>query len=1208
MTVRSVSEISELRTELRELLAEAEFRSEIDECARQGLPWAPRTYRELGRRRLLAPDWPREYGGRGGTVVHAAVVAEELALAGVPDTARVNTIENAGTTLLMAGDERQKSRYLPRMAAGEVFCSVLYSEPAAGSDLSSLRTVAESTDDGWLLNGTKIWNVRTDLADYGICAARTGLATADGAGRYTSISLFLLPLDLPGVTVRTIDSLNPESFTEVAFEQVVLPHEAVVGDVGGGWPLITSALGAERTGICFYGRGRRWLDELVARLRDQAAHDPSVWDRVAATHNDLETARALSDRTIDLLAANRCSDADLAAAKWLASDVAQRVALLRWELGENGPEITAAVHEAPGLTLAAGTSEIMLGTVAAAMLDTGTDDPANTVDWRAVLRDRFAEACADAARSTTPVRTLRDRGTEQGWWLPNRSVGEGGMGAGETETVALAEQIGRAGLLPDVLADGPILGGSLGHTGYLLGAARRAVELAAHRAGERVQFGRRIADFQGLIQPLAAHRVRLDAAAARLAELCQDVEGGAQAGSEATDLYADTARRAIRACLQAVQVHGAFGLTEAAAVADCYRNVVAAGRRLGPLGSPATTPSGPRRSRASRPSPRELADRRTRPEWNHTDAEYPAGRCVHELFQEAVRAHPDAVALGDGDTTWTYAELNSRANQLAGLLREHDAGPGELVGICLERSADMIVAVLGVLKSGAAYLPLDPEYPADRLSYMLEDSGTRIVCTRDWMREWLPERPVLLAMEDLDLHDDNEADPSGYATADDLAYVIYTSGSTGLPKGVEVEHRGVVNRMTWDRRTFHFGPGDVVLQQTSLSFDISVWEIFAPLLTGGKLLLAKPGGQRDPAYLMRLITEQKVTAVGLVPSLLDVLLDEEPGLGGCPALRYVFSGGEELTAAVCARFFDRSDARLYNFYGPSEATVDVTSWHCTRADIGSGVPIGRPLDNVRVHLLDADGLPVPAGLPGELYVAGAGIARGYHDRPGLTAERFVPDVLSGEGRMYRTGDLARYRPDGALEFLGRVDEQVKIRGFRVEPGEVEEALRGHPDVRQAAVCAVRQPGMPTRLEAFVVGSDAALNGEKLRAWLGERLPAHLVPAGVHSRPALPLTPSGKVDRSALVAERRSVADTDDSGLSPLERSLKDLLVRVLGVPDLDPDADFFQLGGSSLQAARLVNRVRREWGVDLALGAFLQRPTVRGLATALAEGEEPTNP
>ncbi|AXB43267.1 amino acid adenylation domain-containing protein [Amycolatopsis albispora] len=1185
-----------LRQRVRDVLAAPGNQAEIESCV--GLPWAPGTYRALGRARLLAPDWPREYGGGGGSVADAAVVAEELALAGVPDTARVNTIENAGTTLLTAGDDRQKARYLPAMAAGEVFFSVLYSEPGAGSDLSSLRTTAVRDGDGWVLDGTKIWNVRSELAAYGICAARTGPPEPAGAERFTSITLFVVPLDTPGVRVERVGSLNPEAFTQVTFDRVTLGADAVVGEVGGGWPLIGGALGAERTGINFYGRARRWLDRLVARLRRDGADVD--WRQLAALHHDLEAARALCDRAVALLAAGRCTDADLAAAKWRASELAQRVALLGWEHGVADPALTTALAEAPGLTLAGGTSEILLGTVATALLDPATTDGerGTGADWRTELRGHFTRAVAEAAHSERPAEVLRVRGEKERWLPPTRPAHQGGLGAGETETVALAEEIGRAGLPPDTLTADPALRNPLSHTGYLLGLGYRATGLAAARAGRRVQFGERIANYQGLTLPLAADVVRLDAAVARLAELCRGTEGGEEVTADAAMLLAAVARDGVRACLRAIQVHGAFGLTDESGVADCYRHTVA---MSGVTARRAAVPAGPRRPCPTGPSPRELAARRTRPEWNDTAASFPGNRCVHELFEETVCAHPDAPALVSGDRTMTYRELNHRANRLATVLRRHGAGPGELVGVCLERSPEMIVAVFGVLKSGAAYLPLDPDYPPDRLAYMIEDSGTRLVCTQDWMREWLPDRgPLLLAMDDLDAGEP-EPDPPRRATARDLAYVIYTSGSTGRPKGVEVEHAGVVNRMCWDQRVFGLGPGDTVLQQTSLSFDISVWEIFAPLLTGGRLLLAKPGGQRDPAYLMRLIADERVTALGLTPSLLDVLLDLEPGLGDCPDLRYVFSGGEELTSPLCARFFEHTKAELDNFYGPSEATVDVTWWRVTPEDVERGIPIGRPLSNVRVHVLDEDGLPVPAGLAGELHVAGAGVARGYRGRPVLTAERFVPDPFGSPGeRLYRTGDLVRHRPDGALEFLGRLDEQVKIRGFRVEPGEVEEALRSHRQVRQAAVCAVDRPGTPARLEAFVVGEDGSEpDGDRLRAWLGDRLPSHLVPAGVHPIPALPRAPSGKVDRAALLAGHLAPAPTGHGDLPPEHRPLGELVAGVLGVPEVGPDDDFFRLGGSSLQAARLVHRVGRELGVDLPLGAFLRRPTVRGLAVAL---------
>jgi amino acid adenylation domain-containing protein len=441
-----------------------------------------------------------------------------------------------------------------------------------------------------------------------------------------------------------------------------------------------------------------------------------------------------------------------------------------------------------------------------------------------------------------------------------------------------------------------------------------------------------------------------------------------------------------------------------------------------------------------------------------------------------------------------------------------------------------------------------------------------------------------------------------HARPDNLAYVMYTSGSTGAPKGVEVEHRSVVNRLPWDHRRFGLGPGDAILMHTSLSFDISVWEIFGALTTGARLVLLGAGEENDPAQITRVLRDEQITVLAVVPSLLDLLLDEEPGLSAATALRYLFSGGEALHPALCRRVFAATTAQLHNFYGPTEATIDVTSGHCTSDDLGLGVPIGRPLDNVRTYVLQ-DGEPVPIGLPGELHVAGAGLARGYRGRPDLTAQRFVPDTISGRGgRLYRTGDLVRYRCDGALEFLGRLDDQVKIRGFRIEPGEVEHALEECPEVRHAVVCVAHRDGRPERLEAFVVLRDSVDAGH-LRDKLADRLPAHLIPAGIHPVKEFPLAPTGKADHAALLNRLPSpnasgTRHCPQEELTSVEHQVADFMATVLGVTAIGLDDDFFDHGGDSLQAARMVSRMRRDLNHDIDLNAFLQRPTVRGLVRA----------
>ncbi|MBW8873668.1 MAG: amino acid adenylation domain-containing protein [Acidobacteria bacterium] len=476
--------------------------------------------------------------------------------------------------------------------------------------------------------------------------------------------------------------------------------------------------------------------------------------------------------------------------------------------------------------------------------------------------------------------------------------------------------------------------------------------------------------------------------------------------------------------------------------------------------------------------------RRLLAEYNDTPAALELDRCLHELFEAQVTRTPDRIAVACDGREVTYAELNARANRLARHLRTQGVETDGLVGICLERSPEMVVALLAVLKAGGAYVPLDPEYPLERLAHMLSDAAPRVLLTQAGVAGDLRRHaPVVI-----DLARDDCAGPEEtagespenlgpYSAPDNLAYVIYTSGSTGLPKGVMVRHRSIANRLLWMLRKFPLGVDDRVLQKTPFSFDASIWEFFTPLFSGARLVLASPGGHQDSAYLVRATAAEKITTLQLVPSLLRVFL-AEPGVTACRSLRRVFCGGEALPADLVARFYEILDAELHNLYGPTEVAIDATSWSCLRHDPQVPVPIGRPIDNVQVFLLDARGGLAPEGVPGELYVGGTGLARGYLARPHLTAERFVPHFAPVEtgGRLYRTGDLARHRGDGAIEFLGRIDHQVKLRGFRIELGEVEAGLRRHPGVQESVVM-VRGDGQGgQRLVAYVVPRHPAAAG------------------------------------------------------------------------------------------------------------------------------------
>ncbi|MBN1203856.1 MAG: amino acid adenylation domain-containing protein [Myxococcaceae bacterium] len=493
-------------------------------------------------------------------------------------------------------------------------------------------------------------------------------------------------------------------------------------------------------------------------------------------------------------------------------------------------------------------------------------------------------------------------------------------------------------------------------------------------------------------------------------------------------------------------------------------------------------------------------------EENATRRGYSLERCLHEWIEDQVRRTPDAPAVLFEGTLLSYQELDRRATQVAHHLRRLGAGPESLVALCIERSLEMMVGVLGILKAGAAYVPIDPSYPEARLAFMLEDCGAPVLLTLERLRGGLPSYPGRVLCLDTDapaISQEPETGLSRAATPDNLAYVIYTSGSTGRPKGAMNSHRGICNRLLWMQETYALGPEDRVLQKTPISFDVSVWELFWPLMTGACLVVARPEGHRDSRYLVDLIVEQGVTTVHFVPSMLQVFL-EESGLERCVSLKRVICSGEQLPTALQDRFFARLDTQLHNLYGPTEAAVDVTAWACQRQYRRAAVPIGRPIANLAIYLLDERLEPVPVGVPGALYIGGVGVGRGYHRRPELTGERFMPDPFSSTpgARMYWTGDVACRLPDGNIEFIGRVDHQEKLRGFRIELGEIEAALRTHPAVQDVVVATRELTPGDKRLVAYVVPDSS--RAFRVRQW------ARLQGAGLLARRDSHELPNGMV--------------------------------------------------------------------------------------------------
>ncbi len=588
-------------------------------------------------------------------------------------------------------------------------------------------------------------------------------------------------------------------------------------------------------------------------------------------------------------------------------------------------------------------------------------------------------------------------------------------------------------------------------------------------------------------------------------------------------------------------------------------------------------------------------------EWNETAVAYPQDQTLAALFEAQVLRSPGAVALIQADRSVSYAQLNARANQLAHYLRERSVGPDVPVAICMERSADCLVAILAILKAGAAYLPLDPHYPQDRISFMLTDANVPLVLVHGATRErFAGHDPRVLCVDADQIVISRCPASNGPAPArpEDLAYIIYTSGSTGVPKGVQILQRGICNHLHWISSLLQLSATDRVLHFTSISFDASVWEMLAPLQIGASLYLAKPGDERDMACLARVIDEQQLTGLQVVPSMLRALLAEAQ-LERCRSLRYLVCGGEALDFELVGRVRDQLPwVRLGNYYGPTEASIDATYLDIEPHLQGTGiVPIGRPIANVRCHVLDGRLQPVPIGVIGELYIGGAGLARGYVNRPELTAERFIADPFRSGERLYRTGDRVRYLPDGTLAFAGRNDDQVKIRGYRIELGEIEAALGGCAGVRHAVVLAREdQPGLK-RLVAYVAGES--LTRESLLAQLKDRLPDYMVPTAIVFLEHLPRLPNGKLDRRALPEPDYEQIKAPGGYSAPgtaMEGLLSEVWAELLGLPRVGVHDDFFALGGHSLLAGQLAARLMRVCGVEVPLRWIFEKPTVAGLA------------
>ena len=594
--------------------------------------------------------------------------------------------------------------------------------------------------------------------------------------------------------------------------------------------------------------------------------------------------------------------------------------------------------------------------------------------------------------------------------------------------------------------------------------------------------------------------------------------------------------------------------------------------------------------------------------WNGNVVHFPdSNLLVHELFERQAATTPDAVAVLLGREQLTYATLETRANRLAHHLKQRGVGPDVLVALWLERSLELVVSMLAVLKAGGAFVPLDLGYPRERLAWLLEGAQPRVLLTQSSLANGIPKSCAEFVLVDQEwaLIEACPSDqPQRAATSENLAYVIYTSGSTGRPKGVMIPHRAITNHMLWMQSVFPITAQDAVLQKTPCGFDAAIWEFFAPWTVGARLVLARQDGHRDPAYLVSEIVQQRITTLQVVPTLLSLLLDE-PEFRRCSTLRRVFSGGEALTPELQDRFFTTIDAELHNLYGPTETCIDSVVWSCERSERRARVPIGRPIANMRCYIVDRRNHLVPIGAAGELLIGGVGLSRGYWRSADLTAARFCCDPFRAgdDNRTYKTGDLARYLRDGNIEYLGRLDHQVKMHGYRVELEEIAAALKAHAALSDAMVTTA-DGGRTAQLVAYVCPRNGlSLQISELRRHLEERLPSYMIPAVFVVLDRLPLTPNGKVDRAALPAPESTRPELEAAYVSPTtaaEATLARIWSEVLGLEQVGVRDNYFELGGDSILSIQIVTRAKNA-GLRLTPQMLFQHQTIAELALA-AEG------
>ncbi len=598
-------------------------------------------------------------------------------------------------------------------------------------------------------------------------------------------------------------------------------------------------------------------------------------------------------------------------------------------------------------------------------------------------------------------------------------------------------------------------------------------------------------------------------------------------------------------------------------------------------------------------------------DWNDTAYSYDLETTLPALFEAQVARTPDNIALDFAGEQLTYAELHGRVNQLAHYLHSLGVRPETVVGVCLERSLDMVIALYAIQKAGGAYCPLDPEYPTERLAFMIEDTDLQVLLTHTQLEATLPPFTGHIICLDRDWAAKIAPQPTRNLNIplhpDNMAYVIYTSGSTGKPKGVVNEHRGIVNRLLWMQRAFNFTESDRCLQKTPYSFDVSVWEFFWPLQTGGRLVISQPEGHKDSGYLCDIIQAEQITMIHFVPAMLRMFL-AEPNVVNCTSLTKLFCSGEALSYELVERAAQLlPNCEVHNLYGPTEAAVDVTWWAC-HLNEARRVPIGKPIDNTQIYVLDQHMRPVPIGVTGELYIGGVQVSRGYLKRPELNAKQFVLDPFSDDpqARLYKTGDAVRHLPDGNIEYLNRLDFQVKVRGFRIELGEIEAMMESHTAVSQAIVTAQEWHGDKRLIAYFVPQDPTKLNDtqliDDLRQHLRHNLPDHMIPTQFITLEAFPLTTSGKVSRRALPAPDTSQQAVRDSYVPPetkAEQEMVQIWQQVLNVTPISVTANFFEIGGHSLLGTRVMSHLRALYNINPPLSLLFTMPTIRDLTKGI---------